>query len=224
MFRNTAVYYQESPWVYGRYCVPYADIGPETAAKLLKSNGKIVIISTFRALTKTEPNVLEGNSKTAAFDASIKYKLADEAKYEYYRDEPDYDTPFFDLYEDSLSSEAKRLLEYDNSYVEEYDPYVNSKLLLFHKDTQLCGVVKVWKQEQDGTLHGKANAKPILDICVYDVSFPDRTEKEYSDNIIADNIWEQADSEENKYILLDLIIDHKESSDTMKEQGAYVTT
>ena len=56
----------------------------------------------------------------------------------------------------------------------QYEPYVNSEVLLDHKDTQIYGVVKGRKQEQGGTLRGKANAKPIVDTFFYDVSFPDR--------------------------------------------------
>ena len=55
--------------------------------------------------------------------------------------------------------------------MEQYDPCVNDEVLLDHNNTELCGIVKVRKQERDGTLRGKANNNPILDTRVYDVSF-----------------------------------------------------
>ena len=75
-------------------------------------------------------------------------------------------------------------------------------MLLDHNDTQLRGVLKGQKRGRYGTLRGKANANPILDTRVYDVSFPNGTEKEYATNAIVDNMWAQADSEGNRYILL----------------------
>ena len=103
--------------------------------------------------------------------------MGNESKYEDYKDNPDYDTPFFDLYKDELSSEEKLLPEYNESDVEQYNPYVNYEVLLDHNATQLCRLVKGHKQERDRTLYGKANTNHILDTRVYDLSFPDRTNK-----------------------------------------------
>ena len=100
--------------------------------------------------------------------------------------------------------------------MEHYGPYVNAEVLLDHNDTQLHGVVKGRKWEQDGTLRGKANANPILGTRVYYISFPDGTKKEYAANVIYKSMWAQVDSEGNEYILLDLIIDHKKTSDEME--------
>ena len=75
MFYDTAVSFLESPWVLGRYCGPSGDVGPEMAAKLLKSNRRIVAQSKLRALTETELNSPEENTKRGAFDVAVKEKL-----------------------------------------------------------------------------------------------------------------------------------------------------
>ena len=135
--------------ILGRYCGPSGDVGPVMSAKLLKSNGKIVVQYMFISLIKTETKIPEVNTERAIFDASIKDKPGNEANYEDYTDDPDYDTPFFKMYEDDLSGEAKRIPEYDEADVDQYDKYVNAKVLLDHNNTQLCGIVKGRKREQD---------------------------------------------------------------------------
>ena len=177
VFCNTVVSFPQSPWVLGRYSGPSGDLGPAMGANFLKSNGQIVLRYTFRAITKTELNIPEGKTERASFDISVQEKFGDETRYEDYKDEPDYDTPFFGMYKDYLSSEATRLPEYDEADVEQYDLYVNAKVLLDHDNAQLVGVVKGRNQERYGTLHIEANSSPILDTRVYDVSFPNGTEK-----------------------------------------------
>ena len=56
--------------------------------------------------------------------------------------------------------------------MDQYDTYVNAEVLLEQNDNKLREVVKGQKREQDVTLCGKSNANPILDTCVYDISFP----------------------------------------------------
>ena len=61
--------------------------------------------------------------------------------------------------------------------MEKYGTYTNDKVLLDHNDTQLLGVAKVRKREQDGTIHGKANDNLMLYTRVNDASFPNGTNK-----------------------------------------------
>ena len=62
-----------------------------------------------------------------------------ESKYEYYKDNPDYNTPLFELYDDILYSEAKRLTKYDEADVEQYDLYVNAEVFLSIMTLNLVG-------------------------------------------------------------------------------------
>ena len=52
---------------------------------------------------------------------------------------------------------ANRLTENDEADENQYDPYVNAEVFPDDNDTQFRGVVKGQKQEQDGTVSGKAN-------------------------------------------------------------------
>ena len=64
----------------------------------------------FRALTKIELKIPERNTERAAIDVFAKEKLGNESNYEDYKNDPDYNTPLFNMYEKDLSGETKRLL------------------------------------------------------------------------------------------------------------------
>ena len=93
------------------------------------------------------------------------------------------------MYEENLSGEVKKVPEYYEADMDQYDVYVNSKVFLDHNDTKLCGIVKFCKREQYGTLRRNPNTNPILDTRVYNLSFPDGTRKEYTANVIVESMW-----------------------------------
>ena len=50
---------------------------------------------------------------------------------------------------------------------------------------------------------------PIMNSMIYEVEFPDRQGKEYSTNIIAENILSQVDSDGYSMQLMQVIVDYK---------------
>jgi len=71
---------------------------------------------------------------------------------------------------------------------------------------------------------GNWNANPILNTLVYKCEFDDGTIKEYSENLIASNIYEEGDADVYYKALLHTIVDHKSSGEAVKMADKYITT
>ena len=69
-------------------------------------------------------------------------------------------------------------------------------------------MVKTRKQDADGNPIGKANFNPLLDICLYEVEFPDGDLQEYAANVIAESVYSQVDDEGHHHLLLESLVDH----------------
>jgi hypothetical protein len=77
----------------------------------------------------------------------------------------------------------------------------------------------------DGLIAGQYDDNPSLNTIVYDLEFPDGTVKEYSANIIAENMLSQVDSDGLTMIMMEGIVDHKANTDVAvtKEDNVVVT-
>ena len=73
-------------------------------------------------------------------------------------------------------------------------------------------------------MSGTYHDNPILNTMIYDVEFPDGEVREYSANIIAENMYSQVDSDDFAHTLLDHISDYKKDGNTIKKSDAYVVT
>jgi hypothetical protein len=65
------------------------------------------------------------------------------------------------------------------------------------------------------TLQGKVNANSMHYTHTYNVLFPDGSKFEYTANMIAKNMWAQADLDGNQYLLLDSITDHRMTNEAI---------
>ena len=63
-----------------------------------------------------------------------------------------------------------------------------------------------------------------LKTLVYDVEFPNGTVKQYSANVIAENVPSQVDSSGHHTQLLDGITNHKKMGNALSKQNTYITT
>mgnify|MGYP001272535206 CR=1 FL=1 len=75
--------------------------------------------------------------------------------------------------------------------------------------------------------YGKYDDNPSLNSIIYDVEFPDGTVKEYSANVIAENMLTQVDSDGFTMTLMEGIIDHKvdaAAAAAVSKSDGYVTT
>ena len=102
-----------------------------------------------------------------------------------------------------------------------YDTLINAELMLPQEGTYQPVRVLGRTQASDGTVHGNFNANPILNSILYDVKFPNGEIKEYSANIIAENILNQVDDEGFTVLQLDCILDHRSSDDAVTKDNMY---
>ena len=77
----------------------------------------------------------------------------------------------------------------------------------------------------DGTIAGEYDDNPILNSIIYNVEFRDGTIKEYSPNVITENMLAQVDSDGFTMTMVGDIIDHKKDAATaVSKDDMYVTT
>ena len=67
-------------------------------------------------------------------------------------------------------------------------------------------------RDSDGNPMGLANPNPILDSCQYIAEFEDSTEAELTANAIAQINYAQCDPDGNQYLMLDSIVDFRQST------------
>ncbi len=80
------------------------------------------------------------------------------------------------------------------------------------------------KRDADGNHIGRRNANPILDTREYEVEFPDGATDVFVANIIAENLYAQVDDEENSYMILHEITDHKRDGTAVTKDDGYEVT
>ena len=70
-------------------------------------------------------------------------------------------------------------------------------------------------KDKYGKVKGTYNNNTILDTRVYDVMFPDGAVFQYEENIIAENMYSQVDSNGHRNLILKEITDHRKSAMTV---------
>jgi hypothetical protein len=99
--------------------------------------------------------------------------------------------------------------EADDMDHEAYDKYISARVWLPNLEgIAMTAKVTGRKRDQEEHLIGRSNPNPVIDTRLYDVEFDDGRVGTYSTNIIAENIFEQVDSEGQAHVLFDDIIDH----------------
>jgi hypothetical protein len=89
-------------------------------------------------------------------------------------------------------------------------------------DKVQTGKVTGRKRGLYGVARGKASANPILDTRTYNVEFPDVHSEEYTANVIAENMYEQCDEEENQFLVLQDIVGHKIDGNAVERADMYI--
>ena len=89
-----------------------------------------------------------------------------------------------------------------------YDTMINAEVRLQQGHEFVTGKVKRHALGPSGRTISWSD-DPIMNSMIYEVEFPDRQVKEYSTNIIAENILSQADSDGYSMQLMQVIVDYK---------------
>ena len=79
-------------------------------------------------------------------------------------------------------------------YLDALDEYIRARILI-KIIYALPGLGKFNKRNQDasGNPIGKLDSNPIFDTSIYELEFPDRHIEKFAVNVLADNIFNQAD-------------------------------
>ena len=123
-------------------------------------------------------------------------------------------------HEDILDSTG-RILEQQPAF----DKIINAEVMIQNGDEMVMGKVTRRSLDADGRTTGTYHDNPFLNTITYDIEFPDGQVKEYSANIIAENMLTQVDSDGYSLSLMDSIIDHqRDPSQAILMEDKYITT
>jgi hypothetical protein len=100
----------------------------------------------------------------------------------------DIETPTYESYEDDDDGAYTPVLDTDDADPDTHNRYVGAEVNLSIGDKVMSGKVQQRKREANGSLKVTAHPNPILNICMYEVEFPDGQVVEYSANVIAENM------------------------------------
>jgi hypothetical protein len=106
--------------------------------------------------------------------------------------------------------------------VNTYDQYVGAQVRVPIGGEMRSGKVMRRKRELDGTWKGRANANSMLDSRTYEIEFPDGRSDEYTENVIAENMYAQCDTEGNQLNIMYCIIDQKKDGHSLEHANMYV--
>jgi hypothetical protein len=182
-------------------------VGQALCYYVLPANGKPLVRSSVQALTPEELQSVSIHQAIHALDQSILAAI------------PETSTGAKKLPADLLYNEALQDIyepfepEADKPEIadytpETYDALISAEVLLPHEDILVPAIVTGRKRDQQGNPIGTAHSNPSIDTRIYEVTFPDGHIKEYTANIIAQNLYSQLDEEGHRYQLLEEIIDH----------------
>ena len=219
----------------GRVLGPLRNEGNAMTQAILRINGRVVPRRTVRPLTISEIHSPVEIKKREEFDKSIT-KLLGNCK------EPlpsgtklDQDSmPTLDDFmceEDGNTSLPPSLLDdpvdftgkavYDQPPT---DALINMEILLPQGEEFQRATVKRRATDHEGKLVGEFNENPLLNTTVYDVELSDGVVREYSANIIAENIYQQVDSNGYTSSTIDCIVDYSRDSNAISKSNKYVKT
>ena len=199
--------------------------------EMLKANGNVIPRHTLRPLHVDELHSPQEVKKRETFDALIERRWGtsmtpppvssqteNESQQAYYDED---ELPRHIPENEDVVDANKKLLCQQPAY----DHLINAEVLLHHGDHVQSARVIQRSIGPDGTITGEYDDNPILNSIIYDVEFPDGTIKEYSANVIAENMLTQVDSDRFTMTMMGDIIDHKkDAAMTVSKDDIYITT
>lgn len=214
-FREQSASFPFNKEVLGRVLGPARGEGNEMSQWVLKANGRVVPRRSLRPLQTAEMYNPTEERKRTVFDECIRRKLGSSISlppkplpddYEKYEDDDEAEMVTPNI-EDAVDNAGKLINQQPA-----YDTLINAEVQL-----QVDGELKAAKVIQrtidpSGNIIGTYDENPALNSIVYDVEFPGGQVKEYSANIIAENMYSQVDSEGFSTTLMKAIVDHRKDN------------
>jgi Reverse transcriptase (RNA-dependent DNA polymerase) len=200
----------------GRYLGPSHDVGQAMCSRILTSKGTEINRTSIVPLSVTDLNDETVKLKIKEFDTQLASSLGDRVD-GIPLDAQD-DIPIYDPYEDDDTEPVPKIEDADEYDIDSYHNFINSKVRMTHGDHAVTGRVISRKRDHDGNLIGKANPNPKLDTGLYQVEFDDGHVEAYSANIIAENLYEQVDSEGRVHRMIEEIVEHKKTKGALTQE------
>ena len=212
----------------GRVLGPIQNEGNEMAQGVLTSKGTVIPRRTIRKLTPIELHSETEKRKRQLFDDIMRKKLGDAMVYpakpsntEYIPYSDDVEPNSLQLPEenDPVNSDGTSAFEKPIT-----DAWINSEVSLPQGEKLQNARVVGRSKDADGNIRGQYDNNPLLNSLSYDVEFPDGAVKEYSANVIAENMYAQVDADGYTHTMLDSILDYKKLDSAVHRDDMYLTT
>ena len=213
----------------GRVLGPASGEGNEMAQWVLKANGNVIPRRSLRPLHVDEIHDPVEVKKRETFNSLIERRWGtaikppqvskEEDTWEPYHDDEETPQQLHD-HEDIVDVTGKVLCQQPA-----YDKIINAEVMLQNGDKLQSAKVLQRSIGPDGTIEGRYNDNPVLNSIIYDVEFPDGTIKEYSANVIAENMLSQVDSDGFSMTVMEGIINHQMDETTaVHKDDRYIVT
>lgn len=228
-YRENKAAFPHNKEVLGRVLGPARGEGNEMAQWILKANGNVVPRRSHRPLQVAEIHSPSEAKKRKIFDELIKRRWGTSIT----PPKPgSKDRPEFEMYEDDdeparIIPDIEDVVDIHGRLLDQqpaYDTIINAEVQLQLGDEFMTGKVKQRALGPDGKVVGTYDENPILNSIVYEVEFPDGQVREYSANVIAENMFAQVDDEGYSHMLLDALIDYKRDETAIPMEDKYVVT
>jgi hypothetical protein len=214
--------------ILGRYLGPAKGAGNEMSQWILRANGRVIPRRTVRPLNAIEIRSELSKQRRTEFDVVIHKQFGSPWKPPSHLKEYN----VLDEYEDD--DEAARVIPEFSDPVDAvgrpidqqpaYDTVLNTELMLPNGESYQQAKVVRRTLGSDGRTHGTYHHQPEFNTMTYDVEFGDGFVKEYTANVIADELFAQTDDEGFTTNHLDSIVDFRKLDDAVSWPDAYVQT
>ena len=205
-YRDSTTSFPLDDWTLGRWWLgPAPSIGNKMAFYLLKSNREVVVRTTLRLLTEEESTSDNEQENRKCFDISLKKILGDLITDD---DLPHSITRTHQPFENVDGKVESLVIEADD--IQDYDRYIQSQIIIPIKVEYLMKAKVIGRVHDDTDKpKGTYNPNPMIDTREYEVMFDDGTIKEYSANIIAENLISLLGDKGHSHQFFSEIIDHR---------------
>ena len=146
-------------------------------AKILKPNGKYAYRSTLTGMSNHQKSDPVHSCLRKDFNRHVAYKVGKKAKLDNFPDQEAIETPKNDLYEDEHEGGVDPIPDSENLGNQHFDKYLDAHVLLHFVEDQQTAKFKCRNLDENGNRMRRSHSNPIFDTRVYDVEFPDGTEK-----------------------------------------------